>query len=166
MKPLWIRARLLRWWLTATIVVDLVTIAFTAIHLSLVEHGIAGKANETALAESDSRLGVMWILAVVAYGVTVILWLFWYFRAYKNIRAFATEKPRYGTSMAVFSWFIPFFNLFGPKQITNEIWRESDPARRASELLAARRPPLAGGNRRVSAYRVAPCRLRGEMGNL
>jgi hypothetical protein len=126
-KRLWVRGRLLQWWLVAMIVLDVAMLAFSAIHYSLLNDALAGTIDEGALVASDSRMAALGVVLLISYGITVVLFLFWFHRAYKNLRALGIRKLGHKTPMAIFSWFIPIYTWFGPKAIANEIWRGSEP---------------------------------------
>lgn len=78
-------------------------------------------------AESDDRVGTTAIIYLLALILSVITYLLWYSRAYRNTIAMGVTRPRYGTRWAVWYWFIPIVSLFRPKQVMNDIWRGSDP---------------------------------------
>ena len=75
---------------------------------------------------------VLWILSLypsfpglIAAAVTPIIGFYWYYRTTKNIHSFGAKKvssPR----MAVIWWFVPFFQLWKPYNVTQQIWRASD----------------------------------------
>lgn len=122
-KPIALRARILRWWLTAGIVVGAASSVLTAIHLSILDPGsFAG--NEAVLA-SDDRLQVAAVAELSVFLVTWILWLLWFHRAYRNTAGFEPVTLRFGKGWAVGAWFVPILNLFRPKQIANDVWRLS-----------------------------------------
>ena len=58
--------------------------------------------------------------------VTIVLWLLWFARVRENAEAFSPGRVRQSVGMAVGCWFIPFVNLFMPKQIANDVWAASD----------------------------------------
>ncbi len=64
-------------------------------------------------------------IALITYLVTAIAFLFWFYRAYRNLIRTGIRDVRYGTGWAVGGWFIPFFNLVRPKQVANDIWKGS-----------------------------------------
>jgi Domain of unknown function (DUF4328) len=64
-------------------------------------------------------------LSLIATGITAILFLVWFFRAYRNLVRTGIEDLRYAPGWALGSWFIPFFNFVRPKQIANDIWKAS-----------------------------------------
>ena len=61
-----------------------------------------------------------------AYVLTAIVFLIFFHRAYSNLAVLGPGEQRWKTGWSVGSWFIPFLNLFRPKQIANDIWRGSD----------------------------------------
>jgi hypothetical protein len=61
----------------------------------------------------------------IAEGVTAIAFLFWFYRAYRNLIRTGIRDVRFSTGWAVGGWFIPFFNFVRPKQVANDIWKGS-----------------------------------------
>lgn len=61
----------------------------------------------------------------IAEAVTAIAFLFWFYRAYRNLIRTGIRDVRYSTGWAVGGWFIPFFNFVRPKQVANDIWKAS-----------------------------------------
>ncbi len=55
-----------------------------------------------------------------------VLLIIWSHRGYKNLRSFGVINYRLSTGMAIGAWFIPFYNIGGPKQIINDVWRGSE----------------------------------------
>ncbi|EHM25242.1 DUF4328 domain-containing protein [Streptomyces anulatus] len=67
---------------------------------------------------------------IVQAGSTVALavaWLIWCSRTRAVAEEFAPGRLRYSPAMAVRSWFIPFGNLYLPKQIADDVWHASSP---------------------------------------
>lgn len=64
-------------------------------------------------------------IVLIAEGVTALAFLFWFYRAYRNLIRTGIRDVRYGPGWAVGGWFIPFFNLVRPKQVANDIWKGS-----------------------------------------
>jgi hypothetical protein len=64
-------------------------------------------------------------IVLIAEAVTAIAFLFWFYRAYRNLIRTGIRDVRYGPGWAVGGWFIPFFNLVRPKQVANDIWKGS-----------------------------------------
>ena len=68
------------------------------------------------------------ILQFIIYLTTVVFFLMWIHRAYKNLRAFNPASRLENTpGWAVGSFFIPIANLFVPYRIVKEIWQKSWP---------------------------------------
>lgn len=80
------------------------------------------------------------ILEFIIYVTTVVFFLMWLYRAYKNLRGLnPANRLDYSPGLAVGSFFIPFANLIFPYRIVKEIWQKSWPADEA--LLYAPSPP-------------------------
>jgi hypothetical protein len=77
---------------------------------------------------SDLRQGLIGLLQVLLYLGTGVAFLVWFRRAYRNLPTLGAESLRFSSGWAVGAWFVPFLNLVRPKQITDDIWRASDPA--------------------------------------
>jgi hypothetical protein len=58
--------------------------------------------------------------------VALILMLYWFNRASKNVRAFGATGIA-SPVMAVVWWFVPFLNLWKPYQVTRNLWKASNP---------------------------------------
>jgi amino acid transporter len=76
---------------------------------------------------NDRRQQLIAIAEVAALVATVVTFLMWMHRAYKNLPALGSSGLRTTPGWAVGSFFIPFLNLVRPYQAMAEIWRESDP---------------------------------------
>jgi len=97
---------------------------------------------------SDNMMGaaialVIFLLAIlefVIYITTVVFFLMWLHRAYKNLRALnPANRLDYSPGLAAGSFFIPFANLIFPYRVVKEIWQKSWPADEA--LFSAPSPP-------------------------
>ena len=91
----------------------------------------------------DDRLSNVGLAQVTTLLISVVAFLVWFSRAYRNAIAMGIRNPRFGTTWAIGCWFVPFVNLVVPKQVTNDIARGSDP-----EM----------GLRRSGAFRSGPIR--------
>lgn len=70
------------------------------------------------------------IISVLFFGlllsiIKVILFLYWYYKAYHNLYAFNAKGLSYSPRMAVVWWFIPIINLWKPFTAFKEIWKVS-----------------------------------------
>jgi hypothetical protein len=83
---------------------------------------------EQAAAAQDRALRLA-IVSLVAEVVTGILFIVWMRRSYRNLLAFGLTSTRFPDGWAIGAWFVPILNLFRPKQIIDECWRESGTGR-------------------------------------
>jgi hypothetical protein len=76
---------------------------------------------------TDLREGLIAGLTLIATVVTIVLFIRWFRRAYRNLPALGAEPLRFKSWWTIGGWFIPIANLFRPKEMANDIWRASDP---------------------------------------
>jgi hypothetical protein len=109
--------------------VALVVVSFAAalsdvFELDLMDRIIAGETVTDAEATAnDNRQAVMGILQFATYIAGAIVFIRWLRAAYRNADVVAPGTRRYGHGWAIGSWFVPFLNLWRPKQIVNDVWR-------------------------------------------
>src|SRR3954451_5754378 len=105
-------------------VAALVACVFDYFEGSLMDRLIDGEnVSDAELSADDSRQGIIGMLGFALYIVCIVVFLRWLHRAYKNLDAVAPTQRRYGTGWAIGGWFVPFLNLWRPKEIINDIWR-------------------------------------------
>jgi len=75
---------------------------------------------------SDDRETAIGLFQLVALIVGAVFFIRWFLDAYRNVRPLGGERD-HTEKWAGWAWFVPFLNLWRPKQIANEIWRASDP---------------------------------------
>lgn len=114
------------------VVVDLFAITTDLAYgafVSRVERGDFASLSEVAAeGESiDERHATVGLLQGSVFLVTAIVFLVWFRRAYRNLRALGAPWLRFKPGWAVGAWFVPFLNAIRPKEIANDIWRVSDP---------------------------------------
>ena len=128
-SPLKGRSSLLVGALVAGILVDAMALVFESIHLGILQDLDAGvDVSADEVDASDVRTGIAYLGQSLTYIVTVIVFLTWFSRAYRNLPRLGLFALRYTPGWAIGSWFVPFLNLFRPKQIANDLWRGSEPA--------------------------------------
>ena len=69
-------------------------------------------------------MGVFFVLVSIG---TIVVFLIWMHRSYKNLKPLGSRSMEYSPAWAVGSWFVPFVNLVRPYGIIKEIWFKSDP---------------------------------------
>jgi Domain of unknown function (DUF4328) len=106
---------------------DLVELVSDYLEYDLYDRVVAGgEYTQHQLDASDTRQAIVAVVALVAFVLAIVFFLRWFSRAYRNLQAVGGHQ-RYRQGWAIGSWFVPFLNLFRPKQIANDIWRGSDP---------------------------------------
>lgn len=127
-RPLGRRARWVVGLLVAGIVADVVAVASGVMERTLLADIASGELVTDAEADSnDLRQVVIGAVQGSLFILTVVAFLFWFSRAYRNLTALGASGLRFGQGWAVGSWFVPVLSLWRPKQIANDIWRASDP---------------------------------------
>ncbi|MFZ6003740.1 MAG: DUF4328 domain-containing protein [Actinomycetota bacterium] len=71
-----------------------------------------------------SSFGVLSLVSLIAAGVA---WVMWQQRARSNAAALGAGGQRHTNALAAASWIVPIANFFLPKQVTDDLWRGSDP---------------------------------------
>jgi hypothetical protein len=56
-----------------------------------------------------------------------IVWVIWQHRARRIAEKLGASGQRHTEPLAVVGWFFPIANVVVPKQVTNDLWRASDP---------------------------------------
>lgn len=93
--------------------------------LADLEAGIDLPVDEIAAAEDREAFAALGQL--VTYIGAIIAFIVWFRRAYRNTAGLGATGMRFKPGWAVGSWFVPFLALWRPKQISNDIWRATDP---------------------------------------
>ncbi|NML50515.1 DUF4328 domain-containing protein [Streptomyces sp. R302] len=88
-------------------------------------------ADPEAAYETTTIAGLDPVMAALASGVaylaTVVVFLVWFHRVRKNADVWAPDIHRRTPGWAIGAWFIPFANLWIPRQIAVDVWRASRP---------------------------------------
>jgi Domain of unknown function (DUF4328) len=107
-----------------TIVVEFVQLIANQRYIGLCNEILDGRLPTLSHVESIvDTLHTTWHVNLIVGGITGILFLAWFFRAYRNLVRAGIHDLRYGPGWALGAWFIPIFNLFRPKQIANDLWK-------------------------------------------
>lgn len=89
-------------------------------------------AGREVSADWEGQLGnslqLISIAEVVLSLALMVLFLVWFYKAYKNLPALEASRLEYTPGWAVGGWFVPFLNLVRPYQVAREIWIHSNPA--------------------------------------
>jgi len=79
------------------------------------------------LESNDDRQSIVGLLELLAFIASAFFFIRWFHAGYVNLRALGQSSLRFRAGWAIGAWFVPFLNLWRPKQIANDIWRGSDP---------------------------------------
>jgi hypothetical protein len=71
--------------------------------------------------------GLVILLRLPVSIFTIVFFLIWLNRVYKNLAPLRAQNTEFSSGWAVGWWFVPFANLVKPFQVMREVWRESDP---------------------------------------
>jgi len=112
--------------LAAVAMVDALAIVAGVLQLGLLQRARTEEISEEAAAANDLFYRGVAVVQLVALVVTVVLFIRWFHRAYRNLGVLG-GLPRYGAGWAIGGWFVPILNLWRPKEIANDIWRGTDP---------------------------------------
>ncbi|CAN5430443.1 MAG: DUF4328 domain-containing protein [Pyrinomonadaceae bacterium] len=138
-----LRAQLAVVMLGVMVAVDLVSVVVN----SAFAGQLMGFADQSAVYElgddvsvSEILIAIFGLLYLLVFILTVVAFLMWLHRAYRNLRALTTAPLEASPGWAVGYWFIPFVNLVRPYQIVKETWSRSDPARDTSGTFLSSEP--------------------------
>ena len=123
------RERLVVAVLFAVIALDVGAVASSFAELSLLDRIDAGEPISDAEADdNDLRQGAVGLVQTVLLLAAAVLFIRWLRLAYRNTDVIAPGLRRYGHGWAIGAWFVPFLNLWRPKQIVNDTWRAGAPS--------------------------------------
>lgn len=88
-----------------------------------------GESEDLTAGEWVMSLSALALLAVkaLAYIGSIVFFLIWLYRAYKNLEAINVRNLDASAGWAVGYWFIPILNLFKPLKVVSEVYNGSDP---------------------------------------
>ena len=109
----------------------LLNAAVAAISLLVNLYAAASPAASVSLGEeqintAELMLGLVALAQLFVYLATIVVYIVWLHRAYKNVPALGAQTE-HSPGWAIGAWFIPFLNLIRPYQIVKETWVKSDP---------------------------------------
>jgi hypothetical protein len=111
----------------------LLIIAATSAISALVTLGVYGlgeystPASYDRFGAGDVALALIGLLESLLVLAAAVLFIIWFYRAYKNLRPLGAPPPRRSAGWTIGAWFVPILNLILPKLMLNEIWRGSEP---------------------------------------
>jgi predicted Zn finger-like uncharacterized protein len=131
--------------LGANALVSLMEIGINALQFArysgMVAADLPGEEDFSVFDLVEGCSGFIYFAVTVA---TVITFCMWIHRAHKNLSLLGAEGLQYSAGWAVGYFFIPIVNLFRPYQVTQEIWKASDPAVPPEDPFAWKNAPGSG----------------------
>ena len=104
-----------------------VLMVFTGVGAMLRPESIIDLGEEGPMSAWYMVYGLLTLANVPVTIATIVVFLIWLNRSYKNLLALRPSFLRFSSGWAVGWWFIPFANLVRPFQVVREVWWESDP---------------------------------------
>ena len=95
-----------------------VSAVFNYLEYALISGG--GIYDEGAAVQNDARQGILGLVQLAHYIITVVFFIMWFRRAYWNVHVISSNT-QFTEGWAAGSWFVPFLNLVRPYQIMKEI---------------------------------------------
>ena len=122
--PLGGRVRLATIALGVMAVLCAVSIGFGFAEQRTIDRLLAGATvSDAELTAIDDRNLALLPLNIVVWIFAAFAFIRWLRAAYFNVDVVAPVERRYGHGWAIGAWFVPFLNLWRPKQIVNDVWR-------------------------------------------
>lgn len=101
--------------------------------------GMTGRlGGADTLAAHWSQLNGLRFIQGLAWCATAAVFLWWLYRAHRNLRALGAADLGFTPRAAVSAFFVPVLNVVVPVRVVRELWNHSDPA----EGVPARGDPM------------------------
>lgn len=117
--------------LGACVLVDIWMFLVLSDLIGVFDRAQQGRLGSRSDLDAITRVDTAEKLGIGSVLVTAVAFLYWYSCAYKQSARVGAGTMRHSHGWAIGSWFVPFLNLVRPKQITDDLWRASDPDRYA-----------------------------------
>jgi hypothetical protein len=93
----------------------------------VVDNGFADPGLISDIEDQEDLRGTYAALVLAALLASAVTWILWQQRARACAKGLGAGGQRHSEPLAAFSWIIPIGNLWLPKQVTDDLWRASDP---------------------------------------
>ena len=107
------------------LILSIATIVFALINTGAF-FALDYQTRDVQLQSTDLVFLIIATLILVIEIVALIMTLYWFYRANKNIHAFGAKEVS-SPIMAVIWWFIPILDLWKPHSVAQQIWKASNP---------------------------------------
>jgi hypothetical protein len=122
-------------WLIAFLIASII-LSIVQTSIAYAFHDSLNIALDDPVGQVDTFLVSFGSLVLVNYAILIIwavIFLFWFYKAYKNFGALGIRSWKYSPRSAVIFFFVPIANLWIPYIIAKEIWNYSDTGSLLSE---------------------------------
>ena len=121
----WI-AQILTVLLLAEALLYLIEFIFGLFQIELLVQVMGGRQSALAELNANYRIsGAVALPAAVIRITTIVVFLFWVYRAHRNLTAMNAHDLDYSSGWALVLFFVPLVNLVSPYRIVREIWKGS-----------------------------------------
>jgi Domain of unknown function (DUF4328) len=121
------RARWTMRLLALVVTVDVVALLPLAAQWNLLRYMKRGiRVSHVTAALNDDIVRFVTTAHDIAFWLTAIMFLLWFYHAYRNLSLVGTGKSRTSAGGATIYWFIPVLNLYRPCVDVGEIWYRSE----------------------------------------
>ncbi len=125
LKPNKKRATLAIQMIWAVLIVDLFMIISNYFQYRLLQDFNDGLyVTDEAISSNDLRVGLLSLVYVLIYIISVVTFIRWFRRAYNNLAA--RTSIDHGEGWAAGGWFVPIISLFRPYTIMKELFQKTD----------------------------------------
>ncbi len=110
------------------VLTNVIAIWSDLLELDLLDRVIAGgEVSDSEATSNDDRQALVGLIQTGVYLATIVFFIRWLYRAYKNVDAVMPGARRYGHGWAIGGWFIPILSCWRPKQVVNDVWWAGTP---------------------------------------
>lgn len=118
------RANVVRIIFYAMMAMDIISAYSNILQLNLLKNAeLSMMGVDMELADAnDTRQQIVAIVHLLLIVATIVTFIMWYYRAYKNLHELKVASLHHTPGWAIGAWFVPFLNLGRPYTIMKEIW--------------------------------------------
>ena len=92
-----------------------------ALRMALIADFVPGSTDPAIFAPTDAVIGFIATLQGMVEVITLIAFMMWVYRAYRNLWALNDHQPRFTARWAVAGFFVPFLNIVRPPAVMSEL---------------------------------------------
>lgn len=119
------RSKIVLSFIWIVLVLEIFSLASSGLQYNLLRKASAGvEISYEVINANDLREQLISIIYLIAFIISGITFIMWFRRAYSNLHL-KVNHLSYKEERAVYSWFVPFLNLYQPYQIMKELYTET-----------------------------------------